>query len=57
MVTLPLHRLKGKQNPSHRTKEGPLMLGVRRGEGSGLESSGQRDGKENKEILLLHYQI
>lgn len=57
MVTLLLHSFKGKQNPPHRTKEGPLMLGVRGGEGSGFESGGQRDGKENKEILLLHCQI
>lgn len=58
MVTLPLHRLKDRQNSPHRTTEEPVVLGVRKGESSGFESGGRWDGKENKEILLLlHLQI
>lgn len=48
---------QGQAESPHSTKEGPVMLGVRGGEGSGVESDGRWDGKENKDILLLHLQI
>ena len=48
---------QGQAESPHSTKEGPVLLGVRRDEGSGFGSGGRWDGKENEEILLLHLQI
>lgn len=48
---------QGQAESPRSTKEGPVLLRVRREEGSGFGSGGRWDGKEIEEISLLHLQI
>lgn len=48
---------QGQAESSQSTKEGPVLLGVRRDESSVSGSGGRWDGKENEEISLLPLQI
>lgn len=56
VVSLPLRRLKGSQNHSTAAKRDQYCWESEEMRVVGLDQVGRWDGKENKEISLLHLQ-